>query len=243
MQVVQEFMQANGLSLLDLAGLLVGLVYIYYQFFVSWKLWVASFVMSVIYIIINIQAGLYALAGIYVYFCLAAIYGIWQWLGKRLKAKYSQKKEAAAASMPEAQDKALEVQDEAPEAVAEQPKEAAETPIRHLPAKLYLPLLATIVVLTFIMAGILHLLNEDGTRLWPDATTSAINIVAMWVLAKKYCEQWLFWIVVDIINCALYIYLGPQYIFSACLFGFYTLTCIFGYIYWLKQMRKQEAAA
>lgn len=207
MQTIQQFLIDNNLSLLDLGGTFVGLFYIYYQFRVSWKLWVASFVMSLFYIALNVQGGLYALTGIYVYYCCAAVYGLWQW----------RKKQSSAAS---------------------------ERPITHIPAKLYPRLLLVIAVLTLMLSFLTNLLHEaDSVPLkhWGDAFTSAVSIVSMWLLAKKYCEQWLFWFVVDAVNCALYAYLGSQYIFSTCLFAFYAVTCFFGYPYWLKQMKRHES--
>ncbi|MBP3228633.1 MAG: nicotinamide mononucleotide transporter [Bacteroidaceae bacterium] len=204
MQNLLDFLAAHNLSLLDLGGTFVGLFYIYYQFRVSWKLWVASFVMSLFYITLNLQGHLYALAGIYVYYCAAAVYGLWQWRGAKGGAKSEETQ--------------------------------AEQPVRHLPLRLLPWVLAAIGTLTLLLAAVLHLLREDQT-LWADAFTSATSIVAMWLLAKKYAEHWMFWIVVDGINCALYAYLGPAYLFSSALFGFYALTCIFGYWYWLKQMK------
>lgn len=198
MQELHDFMMANNLSWLDLGGTFVGLFYIYYQFKVSWKLWVASFVMALFYIALNLKGELFALAGIYIYYALAAVYGLWKW-------RFSK----ADTAQP-------------------------EQPVRHLPVRLYLPVIAVTGMLTLVLAAVLRLLHEDAT-LWGDAFTSAASIVAMWILAQKYCEHWVFWVVVDCINCALYAYLGKQYLFSACLFGFYAVVCIFGYWYWHKK--------
>lgn len=204
-QTIQQFLQTNHLSLLDLGGTIVGLFYIYYQFRVSWKLWVASFVMSLFYIVLNVQGGLYALTGIYAYYCCAAVYGLWQWRA------------------------GTETRD--------------ERPITHIPARLYPPILGLIALLTLALAALLSLLHEaDGgtLKIWGDAFTTATSIVSMWLLAKKYCEQWLFWFVVDGVNCCLYACLGTEYLFSTCLFGFYALTCFIGYPYWLKQMSRHD---
>ena len=205
MQSIANFLAENHLSLLDIGGTFVGLFYIYYQFRVSWKLWVASLVMSLFYIALNIQGELYALAGIYVYYSLAAVWGLWQW-----KMKGVESEEGGAVS--------------------------------HMPRRLYPRVLAVIAILTGLLAVVLHLLHEDST-LWGDAFTSATSIVAMWILAKKYCQHWLFWIVVDGVNCALYAYLGAGYVFSSCLFGLYAVVSVFGYLYWRKQVVPQGEAA
>ncbi len=202
-------LQQYNLSLLDLTGTIIGLFYIYYQFRVSWKLWLASFVMSALYVAINISGGVYGLACITAYYCCAAVYGLWQWLGTRQ-----------------------------PSATPPTSTNDTQPPISHLPVRLYPRLTAIIVILLLLIAGFLTLLHETTTR-WADATTSACSIVAMWLLAKKYIEQWVVWFVVDIINSVLYLSLGTGYIFSAGLYGFYALTCFFGYWYWRKQMPQE----
>jgi nicotinamide mononucleotide transporter len=58
----------------------------------------------------------------------------------------------------------------------------------------------------------------------------------LWALARKYLEQWLFWIVVDVVCCVLYIQKGIP--FKAGLYGLYVLIAIAGYYKWKKMMSK-----
>lgn len=44
----------------------------------------------------------------------------------------------------------------------------------------------------------------DSTVPVADAFTTSLSIVGLWMLARKYVEQWLAWFVVDIVCCALY---------------------------------------
>ncbi len=46
----------------------------------------------------------------------------------------------------------------------------------------------------------------DSNVPWADSFTTALSIVAMWMLAKKYAEQWLVWILIDIVSSGLYVY-------------------------------------
>lgn len=66
-----------------------------------------------------------------------------------------------------------------------------------------------------------------------DAFTTALSITATWLLAKKYLENWLFWIVVDAVSTALYIIKGlyPTII----LFTVLTILAIVGYFKWRKE--------
>ena len=117
---------------------------------------------------------------------------------------------------------------------AGQTKAKAELPITHFKKSHILP--ATIVLLA-VWGGIWWFLSRHTDSSVPvtDALTTAMSIVALWALARKYAEQWLLWLVVDAICCALYIYKGIP--FQACIYGIYTVFAVFGYVKWLKMMR------
>jgi nicotinamide mononucleotide transporter len=56
----------------------------------------------------------------------------------------------------------------------------------------------------------------------------------MWMLARKYIEQWGVWIVVDVVCAGLYIY--KELYFTAALYAFYALIAVFGYRKWKQLM-------
>ena len=89
-----------------------------------------------------------------------------------------------------------------------------------------------------IYLGIAYVLIHftDSTVPWWDALNTALSIVAMWMLARKWVEQWLVWLVVDAISTGLYIYKGIP--FYAILYAIYTVIAWFGYRKWLRQMRE-----
>ena len=67
-----------------------------------------------------------------------------------------------------------------------------------------------------------------------DSFTTALSIVGIWALARKYLEQWLIWIVVDIVTCGLYFYKDIP--FKASLYGLYVIIAIAGYRKWRKSV-------
>ena len=71
-----------------------------------------------------------------------------------------------------------------------------------------------------------------------DSFTTALRFVGIWALARKYLEQWLIWIVVDVVTCALYIYKDIP--FKASLYALYVIIAIFGYIRWKKMVVRSE---
>ena len=74
-----DFLSGNIIQILEIAGTLVGLVYIYLQYKASSHLWIANMLMSCIYIVIYMSEGIYAQCGINIYYVLAAIYGLLVW--------------------------------------------------------------------------------------------------------------------------------------------------------------------
>ena len=58
----------------------------------------------------------------------------------------------------------------------------------------------------------------------------------MWMLARKYIEQWWVWLVVDAVSAWLYIYKGIY--FTAVLYAIYAIISIFGYCKWEKMMQE-----
>ena len=111
-----------------------------------------------------------------------------------------------------------------------------ELPIVHTPRRYYLPLVL-IFVLSFIGIAWILIYFTDSNVPWLDSFTTALSIVGMWMLARKYIEQWWAWIVVDIVCCGLYIY--KDLYFTSALYGLYSIIAIFGYFKWKKLMLTQ----
>jgi nicotinamide mononucleotide transporter len=110
-----------------------------------------------------------------------------------------------------------------------------ELPISHMPKRQYLP--ATVAF--FVAWGVVYYILITWTNSTVpvlDSFTNALSFVGLWALARKYLEQWLFWIVVDVVCCVLYIQKGIP--FKAGLYGLYVLIAIAGYYKWKKMMSK-----
>ncbi|PLW99338.1 MAG: nicotinamide riboside transporter PnuC, partial [Marinilabiliales bacterium] len=71
-----------------------------------------------------------------------------------------------------------------------------------------------------------------------DSFTTALSIVATWMLARKILEQWLLWIVINAVSLGLYIYKGLYP--TSILFVFYTILAIVGYYKWKSEFNKQS---
>ena len=117
-------------------------------------------------------------------------------------------------------------------------KDQAERPITHTPHHKYW-LLTLTFTLCFVAIGFLLQAYTDSTVPWWDSFTTALSIVGMWMLARKWLEQWWTWVAVDAVSSAIYIYKGIY--FYAALYGLYTLIAIYGYFKW-KQLMTQSSS-
>ena len=112
-----------------------------------------------------------------------------------------------------------------------------ELPITHVPAKRILPLAAITFTLWMILYLILRTVTDSPIPLG-DAFTTAVSIVATWMLAQKYLEQWMLWIVVNIVSTILYFWKGLYP--TGILFIVYVIVAVLGYFRWKKEMVKDD---
>ena len=96
----------------------------------------------------------------------------------------------------------------------------------------------TIITIVFYALISVVLVNfTDSPLPYWDAFTTALSLTATWMLTHKIIEQWLVWIVVNVVSMGLYIYKGlyPTVI----LFFFYTTMSIIGYMEWNRSLKKE----
>ncbi|MBP5503885.1 MAG: nicotinamide mononucleotide transporter [Bacteroidales bacterium] len=91
-------------------------------------------------------------------------------------------------------------------------------------------ILFLITILVFIPIYLILTKFTDSTVPFYDSATTALSIVALWMLAKKHVEQWFVWIAVDAVSSALYFYKGIY--FTAVLYAVYTVVAFYGYKKW-----------
>jgi nicotinamide mononucleotide transporter len=70
-----------------------------------------------------------------------------------------------------------------------------------------------------------------------DALLTTGGMVATWMLTQKLIEQWIFWIIIDLIWCGLMFYKGMYP--TMLLFTAYTVLAFKGYFEWKKELAVQ----
>lgn len=111
--------------------------------------------------------------------------------------------------------------------------EKEELSITFTPKRMYLPLTVVFVVALLVIAWVLIRFTDSNVP-WLDSFTTSLSIVGMWMLAKKYIEQWFTWIAVDVVSCGLYIY--KCLYFTSALYGLYAAIAVLGYFKWKRLM-------
>ena len=78
----------------------------------------------------------------------------------------------------------------------------------------------------------------DSDVVFLDSITTALSLTAMLLLARRKLENWIFWIIADIIYIPLFIYKG-LYITSVQYFIFLILA-VSGYFEWKKSLENDK---
>ena len=78
--------------------------------------------------------------------------------------------------------------------------------------------------------------NTDSDVIILDSLTTSLSLTAMLLLARRKIENWIFWIIADLIYIPLYLYKG-LYITSLQYF-FFLILATSGYIEWKKNIKK-----
>ena len=94
-----------------------------------------------------------------------------------------------------------------------------------------------IIVIAAIIQYVLHRYT-DSTVAGLDAITTAMSLVAQFMLSRKWIANWWLWIAVDVIYIPLYVYKGLW--LTAGLYAVFLVMCIIGLIEW-RQARKENA--
>lgn len=176
--------------ILQIAGVVLGLLYLYLEYKANVWLWIVGLLMPLVHSVLFFKSGLYADFGMEVYYVLAGIWGLFAWNSKKV-----------------------------------------ERNIGHAPSRVW-PVAAAAFAL--LWTGLYCLLRfcTDSTVPFFDSFTTALSMIAMWMLSRKYIEQWILWAVVDAVTVGLYMYKGIP--LTACLYLLYTVLAFVGLRKWLR---------
>ena len=95
-------------------------------------------------------------------------------------------------------------------------------------------IVALIFLISLILISIIYKLFNVFTS-WSayiDTLTTGIFFVAMWLMARRKVESWIFWIIGDLISIPLYLYKGLA--ITTIQYFIFTIIAVMGYKSWVK---------
>jgi len=92
----------------------------------------------------------------------------------------------------------------------------------------------TIVSFVIIRAVLIAYTDSNVPNI--DAFTTSVFIVGMWLMAVKKVENWIYWIIGDIVSVPLYFYKGL--VFTSFQYFIFLILAIIGYIAWRKEAQR-----
>jgi nicotinamide mononucleotide transporter len=85
---------------------------------------------------------------------------------------------------------------------------------------------------------VLSRFTDSDVPYW-DSFTTASAFVGMWLMAKKKVENWIAWIITDLVSVPLYFHKGL--ILTSFQFLFFTILATLGLIAWIKSAKNYES--
>lgn len=199
-------------QLLEYFGVLTGLLYLLLEIRQHRAMWIVGFLTSLVYVFVFFFSKIYADMGLNIYYVAISIYGFWQWTRKDKKAL---REELPVQNTP------------ANEAIL----------YRCMTFPLFAGISLSILAIYALLYYVLHNFTDSPIPAG-DAFTTAVGIVATWMLARRIVEHWIFWIIVNSVSVYLYYLRGlyPTMFLYIC----YAILAAVGLYTWKKKGVKRN---
>ena len=111
-------------------------------------------------------------------------------------------------------------------------KKEQDLQINQWSAEKHLTLIITGAIITFLI-GFYFTTYTSAKMPIVDSFTTVFSVIATYMVTKKVLENWLYWIVIDVVS--IYLYYSRELHLTSLLFLAYTIIAIFGYFIWLNK--------
>jgi len=101
--------------------------------------------------------------------------------------------------------------------------------IAHFPRSYIWPAAGIMLLFWAALWLLLNRLTDSPVALG-DSFTTALSIIAMWLMARKYMEHWWLWFIINIVSSGLYFWKGLYP--TGLLFIIYAVVSVLGYYRW-----------
>ena len=113
-----------------------------------------------------------------------------------------------------------------------------EFPISRVTTKeTYYGIIIFLITMAFVVIVYKYFNKFTHWTAYVDTFTTGIFFVGMWLMAKRKIENWILWIIGDIVSVPLYFYKG--YTFTSIQYVIFTIIAIYAYLEWKKNLAKK----
>jgi nicotinamide mononucleotide transporter len=102
----------------------------------------------------------------------------------------------------------------------------------------YISVVIFVSTLIFVILVYFYFNKFTNWYNYVDTLLTAIFFVGMWLMAKRKIENWIFWIIGDIISIPLYFAKG--FTFTSFQYLMFTIVAVYGYIEWKKTLNSSQ---
>ena len=113
-----------------------------------------------------------------------------------------------------------------------------ELPVTRTPRRVSLVLIALALVWAPLQGYCFHHYTDAALPYW-DSTITVLSLLAQWMMARKYLENWVLWIAVDVLGIGVYWYKDLHV--TAGLYLVFLIMATTGLIAWWRGMKAEEA--
>ena len=103
---------------------------------------------------------------------------------------------------------------------------------------LYIIVAALLTLLIYWCLSNIEILNFDWKFVLIESFITALNFIAMWLMAWKRIENWVLWIIGDIFCIPLFVF--KEYYLSVAQFSIFIIIAFMGYFEWKKKALKNQ---
>jgi nicotinamide mononucleotide transporter len=118
---------------------------------------------------------------------------------------------------------------------------SGEVAVRLMSPRSRVVLIAAIAVATLLWGALMHRFTSAALPWW-DGFIAMTSVAAQWLLARRFLENWVLWIAVDVV--AIGVYAAKGLVLTACLYTVFLALSAVGLMSWRGALaRRPEALA
>lgn len=215
---------ALGFSAMEIFTLVTGVLFLILEIRQSGWMWLVQVLSGAAACVMFFRGGLYASFALNLYYVVIALWGVLSW-----KRDAGLVADAAASAGEKYAGLLSDAADLAVKSAGS--NDEATIHIRHLNWKTVAVSALLQIAGTALLIWILRLIGDTMSGL--DAAVAVLSLIATWWLVRTYKEQWLLWVLADILYTVMCWYSDMHWM--SVLYAFYTLSAVYGYIHWTRK--------